>query len=301
MKSVINTKNNYRHSIEGIKEYGIFILDSDGRIASWGRGAQHHLGYKEREIVNRHFASLFRDNNLVARATENALKLALAKGNYHYQERCVRKNGRSFWGSIALTVILDKLGKHQGYSVILRDTTDEMRTQHVRLHQSTHDFLTGLPNRRYLEENLKELIRQTRKNSLLGVLFLDFNNFKRVNDMGHKYGDLVLAAIADRLKNHVREEDIVSRLGGDEFIIVLTAFKNIEDMKVAADKVLKLFQKPIKIGKNKFNVSVSIGIAVCPTDGRKVDDLLHHSDMALYQAKKNGGNRYELYSKKLSG
>jgi diguanylate cyclase (GGDEF)-like protein/PAS domain S-box-containing protein len=292
-----NTSRNYRYSIEDIKEYGIFMLDSHGRVSSWGKGARHHLGYTESEVVGKNFLMFFRNNNLVVRTTKNALKMAVAEGNYLYQEQCIRKNRKVFWGSIALTVIMDTLGKLQGFSVILRDTTDQVKTQNIRIHQSMHDYLTGLPNRRYLEETLKDSIHTIKKGMLLGVLFLDFNNFKRVNNSGHKYGDLILSAIAQRLQEHAREKDIVSRLGGDEFIIVFRDFKKIEDLKRIAENTLKLFRKPIKVGKKTFTITVSIGVAVYPKDGRTVNDLLHHSDMALYQAKKSGGNSYEFYSK----
>lgn len=129
-------------------------------------------------------------------------------------------------------------------------------------------------------------------------MYLDFNNFKAINDLhGHKYGDLALIEIAHRLSKSIRSTDMVSRLGGDEFIVLLRGFKNPTQIKAFAKKILRAFQKEIWVGKRKFLTTVSIGIAIHPKHGKKPADLLHHADVALYNAKKAGGNKYEVYSK----
>jgi diguanylate cyclase (GGDEF)-like protein len=128
-------------------------------------------------------------------------------------------------------------------------------------------------------------------------MFLDFNNFKMINDTyGHKHGDLALIEIATRLTNNIRASDMAARLGGDEFVILLRGFGNSPQIERFARKILRLFRKEIVVAKKKFITSVSIGIAIHPTHGKKAAHLLRNSDIALYEAKKEGGNRYVIYS-----
>ncbi len=154
------------------------------------------------------------------------------------------------------------------------------------MHRSTHDYLTGLPNRRLFEQNLLEAIDNNKKN-LVAVLFLDFNNFKHINDQqGHRFGYLVLVQIAARLTKGIRITDLAARLGGDEFVVLAPGFTDAQEIKNFVEKVLKIFQKPLKIGKKTIRITVSIGVAIYPTDANKASQLLHYSDVALYEAKK---------------
>lgn len=133
---------------------------------------------------------------------------------------------------------------------------------------------------------------------MVAILFLDFNNFKAINDKhGHKYGDMALIEISHRLSKGIRISDMVARLGGDEFVILLRGFENQKQIEDFAKKILKIFRKEIIVGKRKFTTTVGIGIAIHPNHGKRASDLLHHSDVALYEAKKAGGNRYVIYSK----
>jgi len=208
----------------------------------------------------------------------------------------VRKNGTSYWGSGVLTSIYGKADKHEGFSKIVRDITEQKSLHELALHSSTHDFLTGLPNKRFFEENLIYSIQDTKKKYLLALLYLDFNNFKTINDdKGHKIGDFVLIEIAARLTKNTRKSDMAARLGGDEFVILTKGFKGKKDIENFAKKIVKIFRTPLKIEKKMVNVSVSVGLAVYPLDGKTPKALLHRADEALYAAKKSGGNQYKFY------
>jgi len=160
-----------------------------------------------------------------------------------------------------------------------------------------YDLLTGLPNRNMLNYQLrKSLANITRYKSGVAVLFLDLDDFKKVNDSnGHNIGDKLLIQAADRVRISVGEVDLASRFGGDEFVIVLSHLKSVDEAIEVAEKVLLQFKESIKLGSNIFYVSTSIGIAYTELATEKSDDLISHADIAMYEAKDNGGGQYHVY------
>ncbi|ALO33895.1 hypothetical protein CMT41_03505 [Colwellia sp. MT41] len=160
-----------------------------------------------------------------------------------------------------------------------------------------YDLLTGLPNRNMLNYQLrKSLANIARHKSGVAVLFLDLDDFKKVNDSnGHNIGDKLLIQAAERVRVCVGDIDLATRFGGDEFVIVLSHLENIGEAIEVAEKVLLQFKEPIKLGSNVFYVSTSIGIAYTESAIEKSDDLISHADIAMYEAKDNGGGQYHIY------
>ena len=160
-----------------------------------------------------------------------------------------------------------------------------------------YDLLTGLPNRNMLNYQLrKSLGNIARHKSGVAVLFLDLDDFKKVNDSnGHNVGDKLLIQAAERVRVSVGDIDLATRFGGDEFVIVLSHLKNVEEAIEVAEKVLLQFKEPIKLGSNIFYVSTSIGIAYTESATERSDDLISHADIAMYEAKDNGGGQYHVY------
>jgi diguanylate cyclase (GGDEF)-like protein/PAS domain S-box-containing protein len=267
-----------------------------------GIGGAKLFGYKRTEIIGKNFSLLFTKEDVRRGSPASDMKNAVSEGRHLDERRYIRKNKTIFWSSGVLTSTRDKNGTSQGFSKIMRDVTLRNELHLTAVHNSTHDFLTGLPNRIFFEESFIEEIHKTKKGNLLAILYLDFNNFKRTNDeQGHRFGDLVLIEIADRLSHAVRGSDMAARFGGDEFVVLA---KQLENPGVAiriARKILRAFDTPIIIEKKTIKTSVSIGISLYPTDGKRPADLLRFSDMALYQAKKGGGNQMRLYTKNSSG
>ena len=152
-----------------------------------------------------------------------------------------------------------------------------------------HDSLTGLPNRTNLMQHLQLMIDQSNiENSTFAVLFLDLDHFKVVNDtMGHDVGDLLLKAVADRLRNFLRGQDFIARLGGDEFTIILQNVKKIKAIEEIAGQICESFKEPFVFLRRKILVTTSIGISVFPADGKEISDLLKHADTAMFKAKKH--------------
>lgn len=135
----------------------------------------------------------------------------------------------------------------------MRDATVQKNLQELMLHSSTHDYLTGLPNKRFFEETLIYSIQNVQKNILLALLYLDFNNFKTINDdKGHKIGDFVLIEISVKLAKNIRKSDIVARLGGDEFVILTRGFKNKKDIENFAKKIVRIFRTPLTLRKKRL-------------------------------------------------
>lgn len=164
-----------------------------------------------------------------------------------------------------------------------------------------YDPLTGLPNRRFFNDLLAfGLAKAKRSGAKAAVLILDMDNFKRVNDlMGHTGGDKLLQQQAQRIRAAVREQDVVSRMGGDEFTIMLSPVGEISEVTILAKRVLESLNAPVMIGAHTLEVGASIGIALYPNDGDSVDDLVRNADMALYEAKGAGRNRLNFFSYKL--
>jgi diguanylate cyclase (GGDEF)-like protein len=170
------------------------------------------------------------------------------------------------------------------------------RVSREREHLATHDTLTGLPNRMLFMDRLEQsLIRAQRRATLVGVMFIDLDRFKRVNDtLGHASGDLLICEVARRLQAVTRAEDIVARLGGDEFVVVIDAVR-INQILHVVEKTLAVVSEPYRIDGRELFSSGSIGVSVYPNDGTDASSLLRNADTAMYTAKGSGRNRFQLY------
>ena len=171
----------------------------------------------------------------------------------------------------------------------------ERNQMHARLqHMAQYDQLTQLPNRQLFHDRLGTgLARAKREHSQLALLFLDLDGFKQVNDsFGHATGDLLLQAVAARLRGCVREVDTVARLGGDEFVLLLNSTQAAVCARMVGEKILAAFRRPFDLAGQGVDVRPSIGVALYPADGTEAQVLLAHADQAMYLCKKNGGNQF---------
>ena len=161
---------------------------------------------------------------------------------------------------------------------------------------ATQDTLTGLPNRMLFQDRLEQsLIRAKRRNTLVGVMFIDLDHFKRVNDtLGHASGDQLICEVAHRLQSVTRAEDIVARLGGDEFVVIIDAVRISQILQVV-EKTLAMVSEPYRIAGREIFSSCSIGVSVYPSDGTDASSLLKNADTAMYTAKNSGRNCFQLY------
>lgn len=183
-----------------------------------------------------------------------------------------------------------------GFVTTYLDVTEQRRNQAMIAHMAHHDGLTDLPNRVLFTDRLRTAIALAKRGGLMAVHCLDVDNFKPVNDtLGHKGGDELLIAIAERLKESVRENDTVARLGGDEFAIVQTGIREQADAAVLARRVMSKFAAPFSVGGSQVKIGMSIGIALAPKDGTTTDDVLVKADTALYRSKSGGRSRFSFF------
>lgn len=184
--------------------------------------------------------------------------------------------------------IIQVLGK------LLSDALRQVKSEKEINYLAYYDALTGLPNRLLLTDRLRQAISlAARTEKLISVLFIDIDSFKAVNDtMGHDGGDEMLIQIAKRLTASVREYDTVARFGGDEFLVIMPLLNSVNDIEASAHKIMSLFDRPIAIKGQEFFTSASTGIAVFPFDGDNPDELIKNADMAMYEAKSKGKNRF---------
>jgi diguanylate cyclase (GGDEF)-like protein len=193
--------------------------------------------------------------------------------------------------SLLRTIELERLTQS------LRDTTDELKRNATKLdHMARHDALTGLPNRVMLRETVASGLQRSRRGQGIGVLYLDLDRFKAVNDtLGHPVGDRLLCEVAGRLREGVREVDTIARLGGDEFAIAQFAADQGPDAETLARRLIETVSQPYDIDGHRVVVGVSIGITMSDRDDVDVDQLLRRADMALYAAKRQGRGTWRRF------
>jgi diguanylate cyclase (GGDEF)-like protein len=185
---------------------------------------------------------------------------------------------------------------------ILRLHADLLAMRETLHEQATHDALTGLPNRLLLSDRLSQRLADTRRSKeSLAVMFADLDHFKYVNDtLGHNVGDCLLKQVAERLKTSLREVDTVARMGGDEFTLILANLSHAQQSSAVAQRVLEVLSKPFIVEGHELFTTASIGIATNPTDGNDAKTLIRNADAAMYRAKEQGRNRFQLYTEALN-
>lgn len=231
------------------------------------------------------------------------LSLHQARGIVQEEGKClfpakVTRDGDSLFYDGSLSGILDRQGRLAGFVLMLNDITERRRYEDTIHHLAYHDSLTDLPNRVLLNDRLGQALASAQRNGTRGALMiLDLDYFKDINDtLGHSMGDLLLKAVAERLTGLLRKSDTVSRMGGDEFVLLLPTISSVQSADVTAAKIVSAFNKPFVCNGHTLNVTASIGIADFPDDGNDAETLLKNADIALYRVKGGGRNDFQHYS-----
>lgn len=186
--------------------------------------------------------------------------------------------------------------------IVVRDVTSRRQAEELLEHFAYHDPLTGLPNRRLFDDRLEHAVeRARRQRERFGVLYVDLDQFKEVNDrFGHRAGDRLLKAVSERLAAKLRSSDTLARVGGDEFMLLIETFRHPEDLARVAEILLRALEPPIDLEGLHHSISASIGVAIFPYDGESGELLVRSADAALYRAKASGRNRFQIYTPELN-
>lgn len=294
------TAENYRLLVEGAVDHAIIRMDKQGRIASWNTGAAAIFGYEEQEILGKSAAILFMPEDVTSGQHEREMATAEQDGRSDDDRWHVRKDGSRLWASGVVTPVKDEQGNHNGFVKILRDLTDRKLAEERSTYLSQHDHLTTLPNRRKFNEDLLAAMNAARpRQTSVGVLFIDLDRFKHINDaLGHHFGDALLVSAAERLVDAVGKSDVVARLGGDEFGVIRSSTDR-SDVAQLANKLIKALARSFFLQNHKINIGATIGISMFPQDGDDPNQLLTFADMAMYHAKKNGRATFQFYTANL--
>jgi len=265
-----------------------FAVDKDWRFTYLNATAEHLLRRRASELLGRSIWEEFPE----ARGTIFELNYRKA-----FAEK-VPAEFEEYYSPLQTWFEVNAYPYEEGLSVYFRDVTDRKRTEEKLSYLAQYDQLTGLPNRMLFRDRLDlAVMRARREGCLVGVLFLDLDRFKDINDnLGHSAGDDVLIQVAARLKEQLREIDTISRLAGDEFTFIIEGATRADQVMAVAQKVLKVFAQPVNAGGNEVYVTASIGVALSANGTETVDELLKHADIAMYDAKQEGRNNFQLYS-----
>jgi diguanylate cyclase (GGDEF)-like protein/PAS domain S-box-containing protein len=211
-------------------------------------------------------------------------------------------DGRSYFVSVSGEPMHDEAGRFRGYRGVSRDITAQKLAEARAQHIAMHDGLTGLPNRRMFLQLLKGAVATSaRYERRFAVLFVDLDRFKFINDtLGHEAGDTLLKEIAARFTAALRTSDVLARLGGDEFVILALEVADAEQAGAVARKLLEAASKPIRLGGQDCRISASIGVALYPDDGIDEQMLMKNADIAMYVAKDDGKNTYQMFSTEIN-
>lgn len=274
----------------------IFITDATGHILWANRAFSVLSGYSLDEVLG-HTPALMKSG---AQRTAFYAKLwrTILQGKVWrgvLTER--RKDGYLYTVEQTITPLLDDKGAITHFISIQQDAGQRRSTGAQEHYLAYHDALTGLPNRSFLLETLRQEISFARRSPhQCALLFLDLDKFKPVNDTyGHSVGDELLLAIADRVSRAVRKSDTVARFGGDEFVILLPDLPNASVAATLAGKLNNALSMPFYIAGNALSISASIGISLYPRDSEDIEDLIRKADEAMYAVKKLGGNGFRFY------
>jgi len=278
----------------------VICANVSGSITFLNPVAQRMTGWSQGEAAGRPMAEVFRILGATSRETSpNPTEMAVENGMIHVPSNCILIQRDGFEIPIDATVaqIHDRQGRTTGVVIVFRDM-GSTRTMALQMaHSAHHDFLTGLPNRKLLNDRVRQAIASApRHMKKVAVLFLDLDGFKHINDsLGHPIGDRLLQSVAKRLVDGVRGSDTVSRQGGDEFVVLLSEVESLESVEATVRRLLQAGAEPHSIDQHDLHVTSCIGVSVFPDDGLDPETLVKNADTAMYQAKENGRQSFQFF------
>jgi diguanylate cyclase (GGDEF)-like protein/PAS domain S-box-containing protein len=276
---------------------GMCLVDLQMRFIQVNRALCDMLGRSERELLSMTVEEVshpedYSDSALAAEGMKTG-----DAGPYHAEKRYVHADGHVVWGLITACAVRSEGDAPLYFVTQIEDVTERREAEARLVHQALHDSLTGLPNRALLMDRLRQVLaRAVRHPSLTAVVFIDLDGFKDINDsLGHDVGDQVLREVGQRIVHHVRPSDTVARLGGDEFVVLCGDLRIEQNVVEISERLTKALAKPVIVGGFDVEVTASIGIALSEGEASTPEEMLRNADAAMYGAKTQGKNRWEIY------
>jgi len=280
---------------------GIMVTDAECRLLAVNDAFVEITGYSADEVIG-HNPRILQSGQHTADFYQDMWRKIAAEGVWGGEIWNRRKNGEIFPQWLSIRSSLNEQGQVQNFIASITDLTERKETEEKLRYLSDYDSLTNLPNRRLLGYRAEQTISLCCRDRGEGfaLLYIDLDNFKNINDsLGHRFGDEILQVVAERIKDEVREGDTVSRLGGDEFSVLMPNLHHLEQAANLCERILKRIAEPLQ-SDSHLMITPSIGIAVFPDDGESFDKLLRNADAAVHFAKNQGRNNYQFYTAEMN-
>ncbi|HZZ94086.1 MAG TPA: PAS domain-containing protein [Usitatibacter sp.] len=278
--------------------------DTELRIVRWSGQAEEIFGWQASEALGRPLSAWRLTYEEDVDGVNRMIRELVSGPETHATllQRNYRKDGSVIWVEWHNSALRDESGRLVSILSLAQDVSSRIQAEERLQYMATHDGLTGLPNSVLLNARLDQaLLRARRSGARVGVMFLDLDHFKDVNDsLGHRVGDLLLKELARRIRGTLRQSDVLARVSGDEFVVVLEEFSDDDAPERVARKLLDEVRRPFAIEGHEIHVSVSLGLALHPDDGADGETLLKNADAAMYHAKELGRNGFRLFSAELA-
>jgi len=279
----------------------VVITDTQGYVEYVNSAFEKISGYCSSEVIGQH-TRMLQSGKTPERYYQELWRTIKSGGSWLGEFCNKKKDGELFWERAHIAPVQDEAGGTRFFLAVKEDITLHKAQEQRILQQAHYDGLTGLPNRFLSLDRLEQLARDAgRKNQHVAVLFLDLDDFKKVNDsLGHEIGDQLLVQAAGRLSTQVRSCDTVGRLGGDEFIVILGEIEQIDRSGRVAEQMLSQFHRPFNLDGRELVLTASLGVAIYPEDGTTAAELLRNADTAMYCSKEAGRNTYHYYTESMN-
>jgi len=289
------SENRFRSAFDDAA-VGMALVLPNGTFLKVNKSLCTILGYSENNLLEIDIYSIIHLEDL----QENKIRIGelLDRKNKTYEkvQRYLHKNGEIVWAIVSMSLVCNSQNLPLYFIMQVQNITPEKKAEEQLLHLAYHDALTGLYNRNFLEKKVQDILSNAaRHNYGFALIFLDLDRFKNINDtLGHDAGDLLLQIVGQRLKNKIRTNDVIARVGGDEFVLILNELNQVDKISNVIRNIIAHLSQPISIKGHEIYITTSIGISVYPYDGSDVQTLMKNADLALYRSKELGRNNFQF-------
>ncbi|WP_456273224.1 EAL domain-containing protein [Bacillus sp. AK031] len=299
----LKTQKEFLRKIIDKSPNSIYIMDYEGKYTLANEAYTDLLGSTPKQIIGK-TESDFNSNAKEVELYMNINREVMENKEERFipEAALIDSQGNKHWMQVVKIPIIEDDGICQSVLCFATNITERILNEEKIKFHASHDSLTKLPNRYKFKKCLdQEIELASEDQSQIAVLFMDLDRFKYINDnFGHNMGDKLLKAVSDRLKENLDERDTISRLGGDEFTVILSGIDDKQQVSSIASKLIHALAQPYQIEDQSFVTTTSIGVSMYPADGEDVESLIKYADTAMYQAKNQGKNTYRFYQHEMN-